>query len=187
MKNPFLKAKGQTTHLYTKGKEFTVGLTEYIGYYHLNGKTPFSGPIHNGFSKKLEAYNSSPGILIYNQLKPENKILSTFIEPYATPVSPTDAQYNSGMFTRYFLAKRNTFLNIIYEVNSDMVAKYGKEKGIDNNLYQLTKMQWAITKNSKLKLQVQADNAINLRIANNDMRGLSNIITSLYEYSFEVI
>lgn len=187
MNLPFLKATGQKTHLYTKGKEFAVGVTEYIGYYHMNGNVPYTGYTNTPTSIKLEKYYDSVGILIYNQLRPDNKKIDTFIPPHDSPIAPTDSQYNAGMFIRYFLVKRNENTKIIYEINPDLVLKYGQENGLDDKLYQLTKMNWAITKNVNLKAQVIADNAINLRLANAELPGLNKYISSLYEYSYEVI
>lgn len=186
MKHPFLKSLGLTTHRYTKGFEYSLGVTNYIGYYHLNGKTPYTGEIHTGTSEKLEPYNSK-NVLIYNQLKPNNKKIDTFTHPYTMPITPTEAQYAAGRFTRYFMVKQNGINNIIYEVNDSMASSYGEPDGIDNNLYKLTKMPWEITKNQKLKPQIITANAANLRIANRELPGLNAVISSLYEYSFEVI
>lgn len=176
----FWKSVGEKLYVYTKGKEYSLDGVEYIGYYHISNSVPYSEYKPSTTSRKLYPYKSSDASMIYDKLKPEYLKLDTYNPPYQAPLLLTAAQYESGKITRYFLKKRNE--NIIYEINKNMVGKLGSEGGIDDIMYQLTSMDWMISING-ISYELINFNTKSLAIADLEMPGVRNKITSMYEYS----
>lgn len=184
---PTFRSLNQLTHLYTKGKEFMLGFEEYIGELHIAQNKPYTGPTHTPESKLLRPYTVDVSTLIYDSLKPNNEQIKKYIHPYDTKISPSKSNYDQGFFIRYFVKRVNDVNDIICEINDPQAKLYGKPGGIDVNLYQLVQMNWYITTDPKLKTKIQLNNTKELTKANTKMPGISDLITSLFEFSYEII
>ena len=56
---------------------------------------------------------------------------------------PTEEDYNRGYFIRYYLIRVNS--DYYKEINIETYTKYNTKKKIDENLYNIGKIKWAIT------------------------------------------
>lgn len=184
---PTFKSLNQLTHLYTKGKQFMLGFEEYIGELHITQDKPYTGPVHTPDSKLLKPYSESVSTLIYDTLRPANEKIKKYVQPYDVKITPKKANYDQGFFIRYFVKRINDFDSFIYEVGESQGKLYGKPGGIDSNMYQLVQMTWYITTDSKLKSKVQLNNTKELTKANTSMPGIIDNITSVFEFSYEII
>lgn len=185
---PTFKTLNQQIYLYTKGKEFIdVNGDEYIGEYHYSSGKPYTGPTHTSDSKLLKLYNSNKSIISYDKIRPDQEKIKEYKEPYDSGISPKEAQYDIGFIVRYFIKRVNDSDNVIYEVSEDIGKTYGSPRGIDPSLYQLEKLNWYITKDPKKRNEIELNNYAKLQVSNIRMPGLVDHISSLYEYSFDII
>ena len=184
---PTYKSINRQIYSYTKGGEYMLDGENYIGEYHFSGNDPYTGPIQTKESKKLKLYTSNKSIIIYDNVKPSLEVIKTYIDPYDSFTSPKKAQYEAGLFVRYFVKRRNTTENFIYELSENVAKLYNSRNGIDPTLYQLVKLPWAISNGSKNLKDIEQRNSKSLFEANKEMPGLEEHITSLHEYSINVI
>lgn len=182
----FIAQKAATTYLYTKGKEFCLGLEEYIGEYHLNGTIPYTGPKSTPTAKRLERYHPSKQFLTYINLAPKQKSFLTYVQPTKGFVYPTEDNYNLGTMYRYFVKNRLNQEQII-EIDDVQAKHYSKDYGIDPVIYQFISVPWTITRDiTKLK-SVEIENTKATIRANFEMPGLSDNIYSYTEFSEIII
>jgi hypothetical protein len=170
------------SYRYTKGKEYSLDLNEYIGEYHLRGSDAYTGPIKTSESRKLEKYHPAIQVLRYNSLKPENIIAMTYVEPTFGFVYPSDTAYTEGVFYRFFVKYLGPAESVI-EIDMDQASNYGIRNGIDPNLYQLGELKWYITRNISRLKWVETENKKSAIDLNLKMRGVSNIIYSYTQFS----
>lgn len=184
---PNFKIANSDLYLYTKGKQFILGLEEYIGEYHKRGSEVYSGPIPDSKSKKLGEYSPDIAVRLYDTIRPDEIKIRKFIDPVDGKIYPTDSQYELGIFTRYFVKKRNEKNNVIFELSSDDVKTYGKPGGIDDGLYQLTELNWFISKKELYIDTVSMKNRNAVGVKNKEMPGLKDHILNYFEFSFIMI
>jgi hypothetical protein len=185
--DPNLFSAERNTYLYTKGKEFILDLDEYVGEYHIIGGIAFTGPYGTIESKQLTKYNPDKSVLLYNRVKPREIKVDKLRNPDNDAIYPTAAQYQNGVFVRYFIKSKDYRDPVIYEINSDEAKKFGTAHGIDHIKNQMLNINWAITKNEDKLEEVIFANKKTLIQANKDMPGLNSFITSYYEYSEIII
>lgn len=153
-----------TTNLYTKGDEFTVNGSPYIGSYYktYNGKA-FAGknPIE-GSSKELAPIilnsleNNPTGVytgggIAFNDftrpylINPNIKSTQTFSSPTLYYPQPTDQDYQRGFVMRYFAKKRNE-IGYVIEINKSTYDSLLKEDTeFDYITYQVIDLFWQLT------------------------------------------
>lgn len=168
---------------YTKGKEYILGLEEYIGEYHLRGKVPWTESEPSITSKKLETYTPFIEVRRYNIVKPDEKKITTYLEPYHMAPIPNKANYDVGNITRYFVRDRFVEYSLIIEIDTEQVNRYGKLNGIDDVKYQLEPLFWYISLNEKNVNRISLLNSSNLIILNRKMPGIVDFVPNLFEFS----
>lgn len=168
---------------YTKGKEYILGLDEYVGEYHLRGRVPWTEPEPSLTSRKLEPYTPFLEVRRYNIIRPDEKKITTYLEPYHMIPIPTKSNYDVGNITRYFVRDRFVDYALIIEIDSDQVSRYGKANGIDDVKYQLESLFWYISKNEKTINRISLLNSSNLISLNRKMPGIVDFVPNLFEFS----
>jgi|694.fasta_scaffold24339_6 hypothetical protein len=168
---------------YTKGKEYVLGLDEYVGEYHFRGNEVWSEFEPSLTSKKLDIYSPYLEVRRYNLIKPENKKLRDYVEPYHMIPVPTKSNYDIGNITRYFVKNRYSDFNSIIEIDTNQVKNYGNPGGIDNVKYQLESLLWYISLNERTVDRISLLNSTNVVILNKKMSGLTDYIFNLFEFS----
>jgi hypothetical protein len=171
---------------YTKGKEFALDGEEYIGEYHYQGKTPYTGPEPLNGAKKLERYHPSKDVLLYIKIAPKQKSFLTYVEPTKGLVYPTENNYNSRSMYRFFVQNRLE-KEFIVEIDTDQVSHYSKDNGINPVKYQLLELKWMITRNPKELDKIAFENYKTVREANKEMPGIADYIFSYNEFSEIII
>ena len=164
------------TNLYTNGQEYIIKSTQtqYTGYYWktasgkvYTGKTPQDKNIqelilltqtttqeYTNLTSEAFEVTSSLYLTSSNTIAEEyNKLNNKLAEPSKIPISfnpqPTQEDYTTGNFTRYFCKKYNE--NVYIEVNSNTYAA-----SIQSNLYFGIQFLWVISGD---KEQVKLTNA----------------------------
>ena len=161
-----------TTDLYTNGGEYSNSFQDqsisYKGYYwktskgqFFTGKTPQDTPFTELFPIRLTdssiantptiVYNiitsdeSQPELTNYASLKKIDLSQVRFVPTYS-PNIPTQQDYQTGEYRRYFCKKTN---EVVYlEINKDTYNKLiGKDSTILYQLYQPFNMPWKLTGN----------------------------------------
>jgi len=130
------------TNQYTNGQEYmTLGRKEYVGLYHryLTGEI-YTEAVYSKKSKKLIIYiEESNDVKLYK--KNNSKIKTKYQTPSEYSVQITNKDIKKKSITRNIL--KNVSSNTLQEVSADSVKLYNQKK-IDNNLYQLIKINWTI-------------------------------------------
>ena len=150
-----------STPLYTNGNEFLLNDRNYVGNYWTNsegnsysGKSPQDPPNNLLIRKSNQSTNlenNSP--ISYYQKNPryyhsQNKkfVLVAPSPPLSSITFPTEDDYQTGEFQRYFARKRNEFKYI--EINSDTYKKYvDEDQGVQWQLYAPIQISWILTGN----------------------------------------
>jgi hypothetical protein len=157
------------TNLYTGGNEFTFnsdGSGEYVGYYWKNskgeyytGKTPQDTPISKLYpivsppdrlDAQVAVWNPEPIgteetdlVMDYNNIKNVNTSQETYAPMYMSN-PPTDKDYQTGEFRRYFCKKINETIYI--EINKDQFDLLkNKDAKIAYEFYQPFDIPWRLT------------------------------------------
>ena len=127
---------------YTTGKEYmTLDRNEYIGLYHryLTGEV-YTQPKFSSKSRKLIAYKEeTEDVKLYRRNK--RKIKTKYQSPSYYRLQITNDDIKNKTVTRNIL--KNVSSNTLQEISADSVKLYNQKK-IDNNLYQLIKINWTI-------------------------------------------
>jgi len=159
------------THLYTKGGEFSLDGEEYVGEYHIEGIAAFTGPAplnagddvnqtgdpdiinpkliivapKNTESRKrlrriyLEKYQYD-----YERIKSFDIAVLGFVDPVPYIYEPTDAAYEVGQDSRYFVQKRGDDSSYAIEINNSQWELLGLFGGIDDGLYSFASITWRL-------------------------------------------
>jgi hypothetical protein len=139
-------------NLYTNGDEFTTSQNQnespptYTGYYYelsngkrFTGKTPQDGPSFQLFPIQSQAYaeagnfaQENPSSITYNyfldttysNIKNTNLNQVRYLPSY-NPTTPTQQDYTTGVFTRYFCKKNNEniYIEITQQTYKELIAK----------------------------------------------------------------
>ena len=148
-----------STPLYTNGDKFLLNDKPYIGNYWINskginytGKSPQDPPnlklsLPVNFDSTREE-PSPPSYYRYSSsyYKSKNKTfnISAPTSPLSSITFPTEDDYQTGEFQRYFARKRNEFKYI--EINKDTYQKYiNKDQGVQWQLYAPIQINWILT------------------------------------------
>lgn len=160
-----------TTNLTTQGGEFKLQSTgkEYIGDYfrtskgnNYTGKVPNDGPnellinfqsAEEQSQEDVEAgregsYNEEANVILLpnDYLGSTSLQISPTIQSTTSIPFPTEQNYNSTKFKRYFLKKTNNF--IYKEINSSTYELYiNQDSSVPYSLYQAINIDWVIAGN----------------------------------------
>jgi hypothetical protein len=187
-----------TPNLYTNGGEFisTINQEAYTGYYFKisNGKY-FTGrnqddrpnvelvlleanlPSQNQSTQVQTNYSATVNTIESNNeqyLNITHQDPTTVIVPTYNPIPPTQLNYQSGEFRRYFCKKTNEYQYI--EINKDTFDKLlAKDSQILWQLYQPFFIDWQLTGDKQQVAQVNK-NATELVIFRNKFFGLNEYL-----------
>ena len=147
-----------STPLYTSGREFLLNGKNYVGNYWVNsqgssysGKSP-QNPPNNLLTRVQQTLTSEdilpPSVFIENKIYYNSKNRDFNLIAPSPPLSsitfPTEDDYQTGEFQRYFARKRNEFKYI--EINSDTYKKYvDEDQGVQWQLYAPIQISWILT------------------------------------------
>ena len=151
-----------TTPLYTNGDEFTLDGKDYAGYYwadsngsSFSGKSPQNPPNNLLLPKPtptdLEVeppesfFKSNPEY--YNAKR--QKFNSSAPQPPTPSVTfPTNGEYETGEFQRYFVRKRNEMKYV--EINKTTYKQYtSRSQSVQWQLYAPIQINWILTGEQK--------------------------------------
>jgi hypothetical protein len=181
------------TGLHTAGKEWMLeDGTEYFGYYHtyIDGTVLTGATYSQTYSQTLIPYVNSveqPTNYLYNSLVTNKR---TYTSPVYTFPIPTLDDYHSGVYTRYFVRRRNysTYTDII-EIDSKQFSTLNTPNtGIDGSLYLGISINWKLTgplKDTKegynIVYGVEDTNSRLVHLKDNDLKGLKYYLTDYTE------
>lgn len=186
MKSNFIIPTYDQAH-YTKGKEYSLDLKEYIGEYHFRGIEPWTEPLPSVTSRKLSAYSDSFGVMEYDMIRADQTILKKYADPYTMFPTPTEKDYDLGTIVRYFVKDRTINVPVIIEIDSVQASKYGAVLGIDPVKYQLGSLIWAISAKEITIDKISLVNTKSLYIFNKTMPGIIDYLPNTFELSFIVV
>ena len=144
------------TNLYTNGEELSRidNNTEYKGYYWKNskgelfaGKNPQQKPVVK-LQKQQQDSDETPAVpkknSYWSSFYPNDiTTQSPGLSPNKFSPTPTDSDYTTGEFTRYFTKKSNQ--NIYYEISKEDYTKLtNKDQTIKWQLYQPISVIWQL-------------------------------------------
>lgn len=142
-------------NLHTNGSEYMLDTGKsYIGLYHkYDTGEAFTGPTWEPYTS-LKLYpllevSSDPRLKGANSSKIQAFANSdNNIKKYGNPISemkiPTQSDFVTGYYYRYFCQKRNEKSNI-YEISSAAYSSYGTPGGINEFLYMRGRIKWILT------------------------------------------
>lgn len=184
---PTYKSYNQVTYLYTKGKEYMLGLEEYIGEYHIQQNSPWTGPVASADSLPLSTYVEDKNVVIYDLITGTDARNKSYLVPYDSFDTPNKNQYTTGIMNRYFMRRRNDPYKTIMEVSAELGRLYNKPNGVNSVLYEMVEVRWSITNNPEDAEKVIRNNIFEIQKANEIFPGISQYFTSAFEYSYEII
>jgi hypothetical protein len=147
-----------TTPLYTSGREFLLNGRNYVGNYWVNskgssysGKSPQNPPNYllTRVQQKITTEDIQPlstfvDNKIYYNAKNEKFTQIAPNPPIPSVTFPTEEEYQTGEFQRYFVRKRNEIKYI--EINETTYKKYvNKNQSVQWSLYAPIQISWVLT------------------------------------------
>ena len=132
---------------YTKGNEYSLDGANYIGEYHIKDEIVYTGPAgpsNDGAKRRLTKYYADQNNYNYDRLNNFAKIESTFKEVKPAIITPQEADYDLGYYTRYFLQKITEETKMPIEIAFNEQELLGKEKGYDDRINDLIEIKWTL-------------------------------------------
>ena len=138
---------GQNNRLYqyTKGNEFSLDGVPYVGEYHYNGTTPYTGPIPADDTQVLRRIYRNVDHYIYDHLQKFDSQVLRYKDPKPILYRPTDQAYVIGYDSRYFVEKVEDEYSYAIEIDVDQYNNISTRGGIDGGLYLSTVLKWKLT------------------------------------------
>lgn len=173
---------------YTPGGEYMINGQEYIGYYNITARGPFTGRV---FADKEQPLSVLRIVLneqsqLYDELATKNGYTTDleFDDPVAAQTTITAKDKKSGFINRYFLQQRNDKRARIKEIDKVQFDSVSDgTAGINPNLYKSVALRWKIT-GPEFDIK-DGDTIITPGVRDTNARTLkekSNIIRGLYLY-----
>ena len=158
------------THLYTKGREYSIDGVEYIGEYYLQDEQAYTGPqplkleenlnkrdfdiINNSNKVILDPKSATIGIPLIKYYSDQNNYIydryskyalqHNYTNPKQITYKPKDSAYEVGEDTRYFIQKVGNPDNFVIEIDNYQWERIGSINGIDNGLYMSISVLWKL-------------------------------------------
>ena len=173
------------------GEWMTLDGVEYKGYYHKIGYKYFTGVEENDFSEELITYNSDPNYVEYVNLH-NFYLLNEYNDPIVYYPILKDIHYKKGVFSRYFIKKRNDEFYRIIEINDTQFAALNRgDSGINEKYYFGIKLEWKINgpkndvyKNNNIVIYgVEDTNRRTLNLKEAQMKGIKSTLRDLTQYA----
>jgi len=176
----FSSRRKNSTHLYTKGGEFSLDGKNYIGEYHLDGNTPKTGPVLDDSSQVLRRYYNVSDHYIYDKTYDFNIPILKYTDPKPYLYKPQDSVYVAGFGSRYFVEKVDDDNSYAMEVDQRQYDQVGKPGGIDGGLYLSTIIKWKFTGRRE---DIISHNELEIRKASMKLPTISYAIKNYLEFS----
>lgn len=130
---------------YTKGSEYSLDGKDYVGEYHIINDKAYTGPSDAIGTKLLTRYYPNSSVYTYDSLFNFRKVESSFQQPKDAVITPTEGDYSSGVFLRYFLQSIIDPQKMPIEITRDGYESLGKTKGFDNATNMAFTVLWTLT------------------------------------------
>ena len=134
---------------YTKGGEYMIEGEEYIGYYNITVRGPYTGRVYADkeqplfvlktvFNEQSQIYTGlAEGIGYATDLD--------FDDPTPAVIAPSKDDIKRGFFNRYFIQKRNDKRARVYELDKDQYSTVSDgTAGINPSLFKSVVLRWKI-------------------------------------------
>jgi hypothetical protein len=134
---------------YTKGGEYMIGGEEYIGYYNITVRGPYTGRVYADKEQPLFVLKTvfNEQSQIYTGLA-EGVGYTTdldFDDPTPAVIAPNKGDIKRGFFNRYFIQKRNDKRARVYELDKDQYSTVSDgTAGINPSLFKSVVLRWKI-------------------------------------------
>ena len=173
---------------YTPGGEYMINGQEYIGYYNITARGPFTGRVYADKEQPLSVLRIvlNEQSQLYDELATKNGYTTDleFDDPVAAQTTITAKDKKSGFINRYFLQQRNDKRARIKEIDKVQFDSVSDgTAGINPNLYKSVALRWKIT-GPEFDIK-DGDTIITPGVRDTNARTLkekSNIIRGLYLY-----
>lgn len=182
-REPFYPISKIATGKYTAGGEFVYYedlSLEYIGLYHIlpndqcwtetapNSKSKLIVPKRFDASEDVKIYNNNKNIIGNNYISPINKM--PHIENH---------HYISGEILRYFVQKKNSPLNTIYEIDREqfLTLNNSNRPGINSSIWNHIVINWKLTGDMAGEI-----NKNTIEIASQKFKGIEFFLTNYFEF-----
>ena len=153
--------------------------------------SPFDKPVKDDRKKINPTKDDEDSEITYDKLK--KKYLKQFETPKELKPLPEAKDYENGVFTRYFIRKRNNPAARILEIDKRQYKRMSFTKsGIDKNLYVEMELEWKLTgpkndilsqKNSIKVYGIQDTNYRTLLFKDKEMEGILQKLSNTLEYA----
>ena len=173
---------------YTPGGEYMINGQEYIGYYNITARGPFTGRVFADREQPLSVLRIvlNEQSQLYDELATKNGYTTDleFDDPVGAQTTITAKDKKSGFINRYFLQQRNDKRARIKEIDKVQFDSVSDgTAGINPNLYKSVALRWKIT-GPEFDIK-DGDTIITPGVRDTNARTLkekSNIIRGLYLY-----
>ena len=191
-KNKLANRVNADNYLYTKGREFSLDGTNYIGEYHLVGGKPKTGPIPSNEAKVLTKYYPDLVVYNYDRIKEFKNLVTEFIEPKPIIIKPTDLDYELGYIDRFFVEKSINVEKYPTEIDNLQYQKYNTTQNINGGLYLIVILKWKLTgslrdrrdtKGNLIERGIYEHNALEVEKGARQIPNLSYIIKNYIEFA----
>ena len=176
---PFQFTNRNVDYLYTKGQEFFLNGSEYIGEYHIYNKTAKTGPVETDESKHLHPFYNNQDEYQYDVLLAKNN--QPFLKEFSVPIpyipKPSTADYSQGFLMRYFA--KNLINPNLFVVEINRTQFFASKGGINPAIYQLLDIKWNIVGNSKEVFDLNTKTLVD---ANNIMPGIIYAVPNALQF-----
>jgi hypothetical protein len=173
---------------FTPGGEYMINGQEYIGYYNITARGPYTGRVFADREQPLSVLRVvlNEQSQLYDELATKNGYTTDleFDDPVAAQTTITAKDKKSGFINRYFLQQRNDKRARIKEIDKVQFDSVSDgTAGINPNLYKSVALRWKIT-GPEFDIK-DGDTIITPGVRDTNARTLkekSNIIRGLYLY-----
>lgn len=181
---PYYPLSKIKTGLYTKGGEFISYFEnekDYIGLYHElpNGEywtedIPIPNKSYRLIKKRFEL---SKDVILYNSIREREQ--SNYVQPIAYYPIVTDADYERGVISRFFVQKRSSPNNTIIEIDAPQQNSINRSNqiGISYLVWNNCAVNWHI--NGQYAEQINRNSVDRAEI---NFPGIKNYLRNLLEF-----
>ena len=135
---------------YTPGGEYMIDGQEYIGYYNITARGPYTGRVYADKEQPLFVLRTvlNEQSQLYDKLATDNGHVTDleFDDPIAAQTTVTAKDKKNGFINRYFLQQRNDKRARIKEIDKTQFdSVLDGTAGINPSLYKSVALRWKIT------------------------------------------
>jgi len=170
---------------FTRGGELMDGSgNEYIGYYHTYTTGEIFSQTQYDELKSIKLYPLRKDIQTpYKKLKIKKNSYTEFLksdlnmvkyfQPNYQITMPTEADFLTGYYYRFFAVKRNDD-TVIYEISKDEYFRYGSIGGINKFLYIVDSIKWVLT-GPEIDVKTNFGSVVSYGVVSSNLRTLDQL------------